>query len=88
MIPIVPMALPIKYIKHATIYAVEVQLHKYAVFRVSLNEDNGVIIQEHYIKIDGEEYDNWGSDDTYIKQLVLSKIGVELFSEPQPEPEQ
>jgi hypothetical protein len=29
------------------------------------------------VRIEGEEYDAWGSDDNYIYDLTLSKLGLE-----------
>jgi hypothetical protein len=29
------------------------------------------------IRIEGEEYDAWGSDDNYIYDLTMSKLGLE-----------
>lgn len=35
------------------------------------------ITEADFIMIEGAEYDAWGSDDSYIYNLVLSKLGLE-----------
>jgi hypothetical protein len=35
--------------------------------------------QQHFIyKVEGEEYDAWGNDDSYIQQWVLNKFNLQL----------
>lgn len=46
---------------------------------------------EEFIKsadltISGEEYDAWGSDDSYLENLVLYKLGLNKRGEPAFEP--
>ena len=56
--------------------------------RISLSlytEENKVISSVYYedqmtsvnVVIEGAEYDAWGSDDNYIYDLILSKLGLE-----------
>lgn len=35
------------------------------------------IMETHNVVIEGTEYDAWGSDDNYIYDLILSKLGFE-----------
>jgi len=35
------------------------------------------IVDEKQIEISGEEYTNWGNDDTYLETLVFQKLGIE-----------
>lgn len=35
------------------------------------------IMETSNITIEGDEYDAWGTDDSYIYNLVLSKLGYE-----------
>jgi hypothetical protein len=68
----------------------------------SVIQSNGTVTQNYHLVISGEEYDNWGSDDSYMVNLIASKIGASIEptntnveittpnepeSEPQPEPE-
>lgn len=36
----------------------------------------GNVIDNKYVKIEGEEYNAWGDDDSYITNLVLTKLGL------------
>jgi len=35
------------------------------------------ITETQIISIEGDEYNAWGSDDSYIYDLILSKVGLE-----------
>jgi hypothetical protein len=37
---------------------------------------NGNIFKVENVRIEGEEYNNWGSDDQYLVNIVLSKVGL------------
>jgi len=37
---------------------------------------NGNIFKVENVRIEGEEYNNWGSDDQYLVNVVLSKVGL------------
>lgn len=37
---------------------------------------NGNIFKVENVHIEGEEYNNWGSDDQYLVNVVLSKVGL------------
>lgn len=39
-------------------------------------DQNGVIIEQHDISIEGEEYNSWLNDDEMVL-LILSKLGLE-----------
>lgn len=39
-------------------------------------------LYEKQIVIEGAEYDAWGTDDNYIKDLVASKLGLEIKTVP------
>lgn len=39
-------------------------------------------LYEKQIVIEGAEYDAWGTDDNYIKDLVASKLGLEIKTDP------
>jgi len=41
-----------------------------------MDSDNNLINIET-ISIEGEEYNNWGSDDNYIETLILTKLGFQ-----------
>lgn len=45
------------------------------------NSDN-IVIQNQVITIEGEEYDLWGNDDDYLINLIASKLGLTIITNP------
>ena len=41
-----------------------------------VKNENGNIFKVENVHIEGEEYNNWGNDDDYLANLVLSKLGL------------
>lgn len=67
-----------KIINHIVIQVVQLELYKYVNLRVLLlykKDDNTTFIDERTIKIEGEEYNAWADDDSYLETLVLQKLG-------------
>lgn len=54
-----------------------IELNKSVRFGVRLMDSNENVISHQNITISGEEYENWGSDDNYIENLILTKLGVQ-----------
>jgi hypothetical protein len=38
--------------------------------------ENTTLVDNKVFKIEGEEYSNWGNDDNYIVDLILTKLGM------------
>jgi hypothetical protein len=36
----------------------------------------GNLLDNKFVKIEGDEYNAWGDDDNYITNLVLTKLGL------------
>lgn len=83
MIPVVPNPLPSRFIISADMYVTEMKLDEYAIFCVSLYDDSTpkLLVERVYVKIEGDDYKNWGEDDAYIKRIVLSKLNLEMVTE-------
>ena len=62
---------------------ITVVLNEKAFVKVSFFEDVEVFIplDTQIIIIEGDEYKRWGNDDSYIKNLVFSKLGITLKTE-------
>ena len=60
----------------ASISVMNIQLNTSARLAVQIRCKSGEALFNDYkeIVIEGEEYLNWGNDDTYITNLVMSKI--------------
>ncbi len=68
------------YVKTNTINKVMIRIMNVDLFNsitvcASLFE-NTTLVDNKVFKIEGTEYSNWGTDDTYIVDLVLSKLGM------------
>lgn len=44
--------------------------------RVAKLDDGGITIGVEYVPITEEEYAQWGQDDSYVIDLVLTKLGM------------
>jgi hypothetical protein len=53
-----------------------IELNSSVKFPVKLLGSNGETINIEFVTIIGEEYVNWGTDDEYIKNLILNKLGL------------
>ena len=47
------------------------------VVATTYDKDKRQLYEKQFV-IEGSEYDDWGSDDNYIKDLVASKLGLEI----------
>ena len=59
-------------------------LHKEVTLNIHLYGDSGYILHTIYYKVEGDEYQQWGDDDSYIETIVqreLQKLNTESPSE-------
>ena len=54
-----------------------IQLNRFVSFPVRLMDSDDNVISIEHVSISGEEYNNWGSDDSYIETLILTKLGLQ-----------
>lgn len=54
---------------------INLSLGKYVDVNAVLKQDNNFVSSQNF-RIQGEEYENWGSDDTYLENLILQKLGL------------
>jgi hypothetical protein len=54
-----------------------IELNKSVRFPVRLMDSNENVLSQQNVTISGEEYENWGADDNYIENLILTKLGVQ-----------
>lgn len=52
-------------------------MNQSASFQVLICKNTGEAVESHLVEISGDEFNNWGSDDNYIVELILSKLGLE-----------
>jgi hypothetical protein len=41
-----------------------------------LKSDPNTVVEVKHLRIEGEEYKNWGNDDSYLLNLVFTKLGI------------
>jgi hypothetical protein len=68
------------YVRTNTINNINIRIISIELFTklnvcVSLFENSQLVDNVNY-QITGEEYSNWGNDDQYIVDLVLTKLGM------------
>lgn len=75
-----PLLVPIE-IKHTCVKAFasiqSLTLGKNATIGVILMTQDGSQIDTRVYFLEGQDYDNWGSDDLYIQQYVQQKLAEE-----------
>ncbi len=54
---------------------INLALGNYVDVNAVLKQDNNFVSSQNF-RIQGEEYENWGSDDTYLENLILQKLGL------------
>ena len=54
---------------------INLSLGKYVDVNAVLKQNNNFISSQNF-RIQGEEYDNWGSDDQYLENLILQKLDL------------
>lgn len=47
------------------------------VIAITYDKDKRRLYEKQFV-IEGAEYDAWGTDDNYIKELIASKLGLEI----------
>jgi hypothetical protein len=58
------------------INVMELVLNSHVIVAVSFKNSNGNLLKNEMVKIEGEEYAGWGSDDEYLINLVLTKLNL------------
>jgi hypothetical protein len=71
-----------KYITSFNYAIIDFDAFKEMTFLCITFDDNGHQLSTHNVEISGEEYQNWGNDDTYIVNLLSSKIGLSPIIKP------
>jgi len=62
-------------INKVIIRVMELELYKNVIIGVRLMDNNEMVKTERF-KIEGEDYTNWGNNDDYIVNYVLTKLGL------------
>lgn len=63
-------------VKSIEIESVELKIGNSAKIFVRLLDENGGLITNEIVRIEGNDYNNWGTDDQYIIDYVLTTLGL------------
>lgn len=64
-------------ISSISLEVISLVLNSFVDVRVLQKTSDGKIYKVEHIKIEGDDYKKWGSDDTYILNFILNKLGYE-----------
>ena len=53
-----------------------IQLGQSVRFPVRLLDSNSNLLNIEFVEVSGDDYSNWGTDDSYINNLILTKLGL------------
>jgi hypothetical protein len=57
----------------------DMELSVSATFRVSLYDSNDSCFANKFVTLEGEDYLNWGNDDTYVINYIAKVLGFVLI---------
>lgn len=57
-----------------TVRCLSLDLYKSATFVVGFLEENGTLIKNEILRVEGEDYAKWGTDDSYIYTLIKERL--------------
>jgi hypothetical protein len=66
----------VRIINNVDIRIINLMLGEFVDVNACIKQDNNYI-RNYTFHIEGEEYENWGNNDTYLEDLVLRKLGLE-----------
>ena len=55
-----------------------IELFKCSTLHVSLLDENGNCIESKIVEINGDDYKQWGGDDTFVYDFVARKLGFSM----------
>lgn len=54
----------------------KIELDNSASFPVRMMDDNNQLVDIQFVRLEGDDYTNWGNDDQYVVNLILTKLGL------------
>ena len=63
------------YTAHSYNYHIDhIKLNEYAIISIIFYDENQVYLCKKDVKIEGAQYANWGTDDSYIDKIVQAEL--------------
>jgi len=72
-----PFVYPVRIVNSVEIQIVNLILFQSVSILVSLYDEENNIIENKYLTIDGDDYQNWSNNDQFLIDLVLTKMDLE-----------
>lgn len=74
---------PFEQVKTTLITSMTVRVMRFDLFKgaslyVSLLDENGNGVDSQMVEISGDDYKNWGGDDTFIYNYIAKKLGFTM----------
>lgn len=63
-------------VKSIEVMQTEIKLNEGAYFMVKLIGENSNLISVERVIMEGDDYNNWGSDDQYAINFILTSLGL------------
>ena len=63
-------------VKSIEIESVELKIGDSAKVFVRLLNENGGLVSNEIVRLEGSDYSNWGTDDQYLVDFVLTTLGL------------
>lgn len=63
-------------VKSIEIESVELKIGDSAKVFVRLLNENGGLVSNEIVRLEGTDYSNWGTDDQYLVDFVLTTLGL------------
>jgi hypothetical protein len=70
----------VKTINSFSVVVDNLVLFKNVTLNVKLFDENNKLISIQTIEVGGDDYTNWGGDDTYITNYAAQKLGLQIIS--------
>jgi hypothetical protein len=68
----------VKHKQYFSINILRVQIFEFVIISVEFYDENKVSIERTDLKLEGDDYTNWGNDDAYLVNYVATKYGMQL----------
>jgi len=69
----------VKTVTSFSVIVNNIVLFQSATLNVRLFDENNNYISTQLINISGDDYTNWGNDDTYIANYVAQNLGLQII---------
>lgn len=78
-VEVVPVEIvTIKHKQYFSVNILRVEMFESVVISVLFYDETKAFLERVDLKLEGDDYTNWGKDDTYLVNYVATKYGMQL----------